>query len=323
MVGCKGKNADVKIPDCTNKYMEYCNIKHYDISKLGKYKNKKLTVKNEGISDEEKTEYINNLLESYAYMEPICDRTVVENGDFVDISYRVYEGEEIVNEVSGDSLKVGAGYYNNEIEKTLIGKNVGDIYNIEIISDNGNQQRYEITIDEIKQYITFSLDDENFVKNTLGYSSKQEALAEITSKLQEQKEQEETDLAEEKLLLEVAEDSDIEFDEDELAIYAKQLVEQYNQLAYVNDMPLEEYYTEKMKLSENEFYEKCYQTAKESLEKELIAGAIALQENISVSDKEISEYKEKITEDEDEYTDALIEQKLLKEKVMKVFEKDE
>lgn len=295
---CSNKYEDYAIPDCTKRYMEYCGISTYNIQKLGNYEKLRLEVADVSVSDREISDNIADLLESYAYTEPVEDRITVVDGDFVTISYEVYEGKNLINNVSGDMLKVGAGYYNEDIESELVGKNIGDTFEIIINDVTDNKEKIlNVTVNSIQKFVTFSLQDENFLNNVLGYSSEDELKNAVKEQIRQTKESEAQSEAEHKLLLKIIDDSDIEFNEKEVAEYAKQQVELYEQIASANNLSLEEYYTQNLKLNIEEFYQKCYNDAEEELAEELVIGAIAELENIQVED-EVPEKESELTWEE-------------------------
>lgn len=298
LCSCGISDKDYIIPDCTKSYMDYCGITKFEIVEIGKYDNLKLDVNAVTVLDEEVSDNIVDLLESYAYMEPVQDRNTVIEGDFVSISYDVCLENEVINTVSGDSLKVGAGYYDEEIESGLIDKKVGEMFSMQTIDDEtGKELMLNIKVDSIQKFITFSLDDAEFLNDVLGYSSEDELKNAVKEQIRQTKEAEAQSEAEHKLLLKIIDDSDIEFNEKEVAEYAKQQVELYEQIASANNLSLEEYYTQNLKLNKEEFYQKCYNDAEEELAEELVVGAIAELENIQVED-EVPEKESELTQEE-------------------------
>ncbi len=83
-------------------------------------------------------------------------------------------------------------------------------------------------------------------------------------------------------------------DEEQVSNYSIGIVDNYQYIAYMYGKSLEEYYTENMGLTKNEFYEKCYKEGIYDVKYIYTIGAIAHDKNISVSKEEYEKYlKEK------------------------------
>lgn len=312
------KEKNYTISDYTVNYLKECGISNYEIKEIPYYKSKKLVEKPVKISDEQVQEYIDTIVESYAYMQPVTDRTEVEEGDFVYVSYAVFSAGECMKEVSGDVLKVGSGYYDREFEELLPGAVVGKSFDKSIYSEeNKQEQNYKVTVDSIQEYVTYELNDQ-FAQEKLNVSTAKEYYNLAEEKLLNEERAIVRQQAENELLEDLIVNSKIQFSEEEIATYAKQIVEKYNQLAYISQMNLQEYYTQKLKLNEQEFYEKCYNEAKSEVSKDVIIGVIAEQENIVVSEQEIQDYLQQEDENADEID---IAQYILQSKVMNLFER--
>lgn len=302
-------NTPIIISGITKDYLKECGITNYKIVSFGEYQGKKLEIPQPIIEDEEIRKYIEVLMEAYAHMEPIKNRNTVQTGDFVYVSYREFCEDKEINIVSGDVLKVGAGYYNPTFEELLPGAIVGQEFTKElhIGDEDGILQKhtYYITINSIQKYVTYEL-NETFVKDKLGLSSVQMFYEEAKKKLFQEKQKELYHKAESEWLMELIENTEIVFDEQEVALYAKKIVEEYSELAYIYNMSLEEYHTTQMNLNETQFYEHCYEEARLELEAEMIIGIIGAREKIKIADNEIE-------------NSGTTGQQLLKEKVLQLF----
>jgi FKBP-type peptidyl-prolyl cis-trans isomerase (trigger factor) len=101
--------------------MEMQGIEECNITKVGDFANLKHSIAATEVTDEEIAAAIQTELESYEDLVPITERTTVEDGDFVTIESTVYCDGEVVNFSKSEVLKVGAGYFNEELESALIG----------------------------------------------------------------------------------------------------------------------------------------------------------------------------------------------------------
>ena len=74
------------------------------------------------VTKEEIDEYIKDDLESYNQIVDVTDRDYVKVGDYVNVSFKVYYNNEIVNEVENEAFVVSKNIYNEQIESNLIGR---------------------------------------------------------------------------------------------------------------------------------------------------------------------------------------------------------
>jgi len=120
----------------------------------------------------------------------------------------------------------------------------------------------------------------------------------------------------------VIDQSCYDINKEQVTDYSVNIVENYRYLAYMYGCSLEEYYTNNMGLTEDEFYEKCYEEGEYDTKCMYTIGAIAYAEDIKVSDDEYSNYLEqsgyKQTE-LDSITKESIIYHLLNEKIKNLF----
>lgn len=309
------RNSKVQIADTTDQYLQQCGIHEYSISELADYRKKKIEVSEVTVTEEEIAEYINTVMESCAYMQPMENKTIVELGDFVYVSYSVYENGIEVNKVQDDVLKVGAGYYDVQFEEWLIGKEVGQEFIENARDDTSDKEHtYRIVINSIQEYVTYSLDD-SFVQENLGLQSVDEFYEQTEKTLLKEKKGHMQKEAEKKLLEILVDESEIQFNEKEIAEYAKRIIQNYSQLAYIYNMDLEEYYKSQLSLNKTKFYEMCYDEARTEIGSELIVGAIAYNEDISLSNAEILQCQK-------EGDEIKAKQNLLKKKVIHILKEE-
>lgn len=113
-------------------------LKGIDASKyvtLGEYKGIEVTEKAPEVTDDVVDYYINNyILASMAVTTEVTDRTVVEDGDTVNIDFTGYrDGTPFENgSAQGASLTIGSGSYIPGFEDGLIGANVGDTVTLDL-----------------------------------------------------------------------------------------------------------------------------------------------------------------------------------------------
>lgn len=124
----------------------------------------------EKVTDEDVETTIQNQLEYDETLEEVTDRTVVEDGDVVNIDYvGTMDGEEFDGGSAEDyDLTIGSGSFIDGFEEGLIGANVGDTVTLDLTfpddySDTtkaGEDVEFEVTINSIEEYVTPELTDE-------------------------------------------------------------------------------------------------------------------------------------------------------------------
>ena len=89
---------------------------------------------------------------------------------------------------------------------------------------------------------------------------------------------------------EIVDKTKYSIDKNQVVDYSKKIVENYEYIAYMYGLTLEEYYTEELGISKSEFFEKCYQEGVYDTEYFLVIGAIACKEKIEISSDEYRQY---------------------------------
>ena len=90
-----------------------------------KYKEKECIVSQKEIEDG-----IEDELESYNELIELLDKTIVDEGDFVKISYKSYCEGKLIHESESELLKVGAGFFNKDLEEKLVGAKKGEKFTV-------------------------------------------------------------------------------------------------------------------------------------------------------------------------------------------------
>ena len=114
-------------------------------------------------------------------------------------------------------------------------------------------------------------------------------------------------------------------DKESVAEYSVEVVDSYETEAYLYDMELGKYIEKELQMTEEEFFEKCYQEGEELIKNYLIVGAIAKKENLEVTEEDIEELSGVFEKDFDEYSEeekTYIQYQILENKVYKMFIKE-
>ena len=128
MFAACGNNSDASGDASETTEVQKVEYSALDYVNLGDYKNISIETTQYTVTDAEVDEYVQDILESYAYHEEITDRTVVEDGDYIKLDYAGYQdGEEVDNTAATDqTLTVGSNTMVDGFEDALIGATVGE-----------------------------------------------------------------------------------------------------------------------------------------------------------------------------------------------------
>lgn len=322
--GCKSRNLPIQ--DDVLKYMNINGIEKCYIMDENSYENLNFVVENVAVSQAEIDEYISNELESYEKLIDVKERQVVKSGDFVNISYTVYYNGKEVNNIQNENLKVGAGYFNKEIELALIGAKIGEkikttIYVPESDENSelaGKTEEVEVIVKKIQYMETKKLTDK-FVKKYYGLSNVDEFYEYVKIKILEQKEFEAEAAAKEMLIYQVIQCYDYDLDDDVVLNYALNKYNDYELMANGYGTTMENFVLDFFGVTLEDFYESCYEDAENEIKEMLVIGAIAFEQNLSVYNEIIIEKEEdytNISQNIDEKDSAFQEYQKIKEKVI-------
>lgn len=291
-----GCNNNAPIQEDVLTHMKINNIEKCSIKQTGNYNDLLYTVQDISVTQTEIEEYINNELESYEELIEIKDRKVVEAGDFVNISYVVYYNGIEVNNVKEEILKVGAGYFNAEMESALIGANLGEAFETRIIvpedDDNkelaGKTEKAVITVNKIQYMKTVELTDE-FVQEYYNKNDIDDFRKSIKGEIEEQKKVEASSTAKEQLVSQVKECFEYDLDNDDVLNYALTKYNEYEEMARGYGADMEEFVSDFFGKTLKDFYDSCYEKAEDEIKEMLIFGTIALDQGLSISQKSMNE----------------------------------
>lgn len=82
----------------------------------------------------------------------------------------------------------------------------------------------------------------------------------------------------------------MEIEKEKVASYSTDIVDSYKEYAYLSDVSLEEYIADELHMTEDEFYQMCYEEGLEEVKSFLVIGAVAEEEDIQVTEKEFDDW---------------------------------
>ncbi len=231
------------------------------------------------ISDKELKKYVDDLLLSHEKMIEVTDRNTVQNGDAIVVSYVVRYNSEIVANVDSEPLMVGSGNYGEEFEKAVIGAVVGEPFKCELSSPidtekykKGDILQYNITVESINYFETYTSSDQ-YILDYYGAQTEEEFLAECEIRLKQIKKQENKYSADNEFLDKVAEKCKFYINKKEVAAYSEKVFKRHKDLAYISGLELNEYIKQTLDVTEDEFYDYCYDEGVKEIKRYLLVGA--------------------------------------------------
>ncbi len=281
--GCVKKTA-LPLNKIVDDILAEKGIKNSKITLLGDFENADNLYNSEKyskieITDEELQKFVNDILLIHEEMIEITDRNIVRSGDAIFVSYVVYNGSEMVANAASDSLLVGSGNYFKDFEDAVVGAIVGEPFSCELPSSvdtekykKGDILKYNITVQSINYFVTYTSSDQ-YILDYYGFDNENDFLKDCEMRLIEQKKYESQKQADKDFLNKLVKECEFSIDKEEVAKYSQKIVEQYKGLAYINGLELDVYIEQKLQMTENEFYDYCYNLGKEEIKRYLLIGA--------------------------------------------------
>ena len=291
---------------------ELLSINDYDVDdyvELGDYKNIEVTLSNDyNITNDNIEEYITYQIDSNPAYKKI-DKQTIEDGDCVNLSYTAIEKDgDTKKEEKNVRVKTGDGLNVEGLEESLIGKNVGDTYSIELTfpedygsAFDGKTAEFEITINSIDVETDMSYDKltDWYVKDAFGVDTVKEYKKQIKQILEERAKNAKRNEIRTSIMNSLTAICPVEVPDD---LQQKKLAEYKNKInkqAESVGKSVEDY----LGISEDSYKESLDSIISENVRKELILEAIIKDTGFSVKqsdfDKFVSSYiKEYGLEDE-------------------------
>ncbi len=272
------------------------------VVKLGNYKGVKAEAVSTEVTEEELQAEIDALLNFYPATKPVEGKTVIEEGDTVNIDFvgrmdgEPFEGGS--SQDQGYDLTIGSGSFIAGFEEGLIGKEIGNTYDLNLTFPDpykvnpemsGKEVVFEVTVHEIVEYVDAEWTDE-FVAKYTEYDSI-EAYREGTKALLEtEKVQNQPSEWENRVIQAVAADTEFEFDQEEIELIKTNIVQEYEMYASLYGVEMAEFLKYYMNgISEEEFYQQAAERAENQLKSQLVIEAIREAEQITVTEEEYQE----------------------------------
>ena len=282
--------------------------------RLGTYKGIHMTRPNTEVTKHEVLNVLKKKQKEYAVATNIDDRSAQE-GDQVILDFQgMYHGQDIPHGNGSDfALTIGAKAFLPEFDDALIGKNIGDTFDINVtfptdyrISTMQNRSVvFHTTLKKIRLMDYQPIDDE-FAKDFSEYTTLNEWENEIFSHLQARRKTSVQEKLTREVMTKIIADSDIPIDDDMKEEMTQIYYDDFLDELEMNQIPLE-LYCKRSGHSEDEIYADKEQEAVEAIQAQSVLHAVAAAEKISITPEELAEELRAIAIEEDEDPEEFVE----------------
>lgn len=282
--------------------------------RLGKYKSIHMTRPNTEVTKHEVLNVLKKKQKEYAVATNIDDRSAQE-GDQVILDFQgMYHGQDIPHGNGSDfALTIGAKAFLPEFDDALIGKNIGDTFDINVtfptdyrISTMQNRSVvFHTTLKKIRLMDYQPIDDE-FAKDFSEYTTLNEWENEIFSHLQARRKTSVQEKLTREVMTKIIADSDIPIDDDMKEEITQIYYDDFLDELEMNQIPLE-LYCKRSGHTEDEIYADKEQEAIKTIQAQSVLHAVAAAEKISITQEELAEELRAIAIEEDEDPEEFVE----------------
>ena len=275
--------------------------------RLGTYKGIHMTRPNTEVTKHEILNVLKKKQKEYAVATNIDDRSAQE-GDQVILDFQgMYHGQDIPHGNGSDfALTIGAKAFLPEFDDALIGKNIGDTFDINVtfptdyrISTMQNRSVvFHTTLKKIRLMDYQPIDDE-FAKDFSEYTTLNEWENEIFSHLQARRKTSVQEKLTREVMAKIIADSDIPIDDDMKEEITQIYYDDFLDELEMNQIPLE-LYCKRSGHTEDEIYADKEQEAIKTIQAQSVLHAVAAAEKISITQEELNTELQNIAQEEEE-----------------------
>lgn len=275
--------------------------------RLGTYKGIHMTRPNTEVTKHEVLNVLKKKQKEYAVATNIDDRSAQE-GDQVILDFQgMYHEQDIPHGNGSDfALTIGAKAFLPEFDDALIGKNIGDTFDINVtfptdyrISTMQNRSVvFHTTLKKIRLMDYQPIDDE-FAKDFSEYTTLNEWENEIFSHLQARRKTSVQEKLTREVMAKIIADSDIPIDDDMKEEITQIYYDDFLDELEMNQIPLE-LYCKRSGHTEDEIYADKEQEAIKTIQAQSVLHAVAAAEKISITQEELNTELQNIAQEEEE-----------------------
>ncbi len=296
---CEKKEAEPEAPAEESQETER-EFADSSVTKLGTYKGIQVHVDLE-VTEEEVQAEIDSFLAANPATRPIEGKTVIEEGDTVNIDFvGRMDGEEFQGGSSqgqGYNLTIGSGSFIPGFEEGLIGKETGTSCELPLTFPDpynpnpdmsGAEVVFEVTVHEIVEFVDAELTDEYVKKNT-EYDTVEAYREAVRTGLAQYKESNRQSEKEYQVIQALIDASEFDCAEGDLQSLRDSIVEEQQMYASYAGMELKEYLSAYMGMTQEEFDSQVDELAQFQLKSRLVIDAVTEAEGIGITEEEYQE----------------------------------
>jgi trigger factor len=256
------------------------------------YDGLEITVDSVEVTDEEIEETLSNLRERFATLTN-AERPA-EEGDFASIDLAAtVDGEDIEDaRTSGYSYEIGSRSSVEGLDDQIVGMNAGDSKTFTTTLVGGDREGQDaevtVTVHSVKIKELPELDDE-FAQLGSEFDTIEELRADIRKRLEDQKLHQQLGQARDKALEALMEKLDIPLPDSVIESEVQRRNEQLDQQLQMYGMSRDKYLEEEKKSAE-EYDKEIAEGARDAVKGGFILDQLALQEELTVENEELTEY---------------------------------
>lgn len=294
---CGGKKDSEKTSE--KPAAEEEDIQNSKITKLGTYKGVEVPAASTEVTDEEVQAEIDRLLAAHQEAVPVEGKTVVEEGDTVNIDYvGKRNGEEFQGGNSngaGYNLTIGSHSFIDGFEDGLIGKEVGGTYDLNLTFP----EQYPNNPDLAGQAVVFTVEvhnivkmqnpewNDDFVKANTEYGTVDAYMEGTRASLKKAKEKNAQDEKEYNVIQAIIDHSEFDCAEEDVASLKDQMKQEYQSYAAGAGMEFADFLMYYMGgMTEEQFDVQVQNLAEFQLKSRLAVEAISEAENLKLTEEE-------------------------------------
>ena len=319
VIGCGTKSEDQ-----ASESAPQSEQKTYDVAKyvtLPAYKNMDVTVSGTyEVTEDDVRDYVNNMCSYYPEYED-TDKTVVENGDCVDIDYEgkkdgvAFDG----GTAQGYVLENGSGTFIDGFEDGLIGVKVGETVDLNLTFPENYQSEdlagadvvFTVTVNKIKtkKEINYDTMTDEYVKSNLKSDSVEAFKGEVENYLKSQNESKKTTAQRQAVLEQLVAGAKIAVPDRLLEQKVDQYLQQIENQNCSDGTSIDDYLTKNYQMTKDEFTSEMTKQMETTLEQELVLEAIAKDMKLELNEEGYQAFLESAVssgqyESAEEYTKA-------------------
>ena len=271
--------------------------------KLGEYKGLEYYRTDINVSDEEVDAELNRTREMNSRRVPVEDRPA-QNGDIVNIDFEGFvDGEAFEGgKAEGHSLTLGSGTFIPGFEEQIEGKNVGDEFDVNVTfpedyqAENlkGKAAVFKCKLNDIKVKELPELDDE-FASEVSEFDTLEEYKADIRKNMEEARKEEAKHEAENQLVEKAVENAEMVIPGPMVDMEASQVAQNFQMRMESQGINMEQYF-QFTGMTPEKFMEDAKVSAEKNIKSRLVLEAVAVAENLEVSEEDLDKEIHKMAE---------------------------